>query len=42
MSSDHQHAHNPVEDARDMERARVLSEALPYMQQYDKKVIVVK
>lgn len=25
-----------------MERARVLSEALPYMQQYDKKVIVVK
>ncbi|HUD50672.1 acetylglutamate kinase [Parvibaculum sp.] len=40
--SDHHHTHNPAEDAKDMERARVLSEALPFMQQYDKKTIVVK
>lgn len=37
-----QHTHNPVEDAKDMERARVLSEALPYMQRYDKCTVVVK
>jgi acetylglutamate kinase len=35
-------SHNPVDDARDMERARVLSEALPFMQRYDKRTIVVK
>ncbi|WP_424467924.1 acetylglutamate kinase [Parvibaculum sp.] len=35
-------SHNPHDDARDMERARVLSEALPFMQQYDKRTIVVK
>ncbi len=42
MSSDHHHGHNPAEEARDLERANVLSEALPYMQQYDKRTIVVK
>jgi len=35
-------SHNPIDDARDMERARVLSEALPFMQRYDKRTIVVK
>ncbi len=39
---DHHHTHNPADDARDIERANVLSEALPFMQQYDKKTIVVK
>jgi acetylglutamate kinase len=39
--SDH-HTHNPADDARDMERARVLSEALPFMQRYDKCTVVVK
>tara|TARA_R110000824_G_scaffold118960_15_gene272331 strand:- start:19201 stop:20145 length:945 start_codon:yes stop_codon:yes gene_type:complete len=34
--------HNPVDDARDLDRANVLSEALPYMQRYDKRTIVVK
>ncbi|MEN6542409.1 acetylglutamate kinase [Parvibaculum sp.] len=42
MSSDHHHGDNPAEEARDLERANVLSEALPYMQQYDKRTIVVK
>ncbi|KAB7742889.1 acetylglutamate kinase [Parvibaculum sedimenti] len=42
MSSDHHHGHNPADEARDLERANVLSEALPYMQQYDKRTIVVK
>jgi acetylglutamate kinase len=35
-------SHNPEDDAKDMERARVLSEALPFMQRYDKRTIVVK
>jgi acetylglutamate kinase len=34
--------HTPEEDARNLERARILSEALPYMQRYDKRTIVVK
>ncbi len=34
--------HNPEDDARDIDRARVLSEALPFMQRYDKRTIVVK
>ncbi|HMM15268.1 MAG TPA: acetylglutamate kinase [Parvibaculum sp.] len=36
------HTHNPAEEARDRERANVLSEALPYMQRYDKCTVVVK
>jgi len=35
-------SHNPEDDAKDIDRARVLSEALPYMQRYDKRTIVVK
>ena len=35
-------SHTPEDDAKDIERARVLSEALPFMQQYDKRTIVVK
>ena len=35
-------SHNPEDDAKDIERARVLSEALPFMQRYDKRTIVVK
>ena len=42
MSSDHHHGHSPADEVRDLERANVLSEALPYMQQYDKRTIVVK
>ncbi|MGB5950592.1 MAG: acetylglutamate kinase [Parvibaculum sp.] len=38
---DHQ-THNPANEARDRERANVLSEALPYMQRYDKCTVVVK
>ncbi len=37
-----QTSHNPEDDAKDIDRARVLSEALPYMQRYDKRTIVVK
>jgi acetylglutamate kinase len=37
-----QSTHTPEDDAKDMERARVLSEALPFMQRYDKRTIVVK
>ncbi|HEX7776406.1 MAG TPA: acetylglutamate kinase [Parvibaculum sp.] len=36
------HTHNPAGDAQDAERARVLSEALPFMQRYDKCTVVVK
>ncbi len=35
-------SHNPEDDAKDIERANVLSEALPFMQRYDKRTIVVK
>lgn len=35
-------SHNPDDDAKDVDRARVLSEALPFMQRYDKRTIVVK
>jgi len=35
-------SHNPEDDAKDIDRARVLSEALPFMQRYDKRTIVVK
>lgn len=35
-------SHNPEDDAKDIERATVLSEALPFMQRYDKRTIVVK
>jgi acetylglutamate kinase len=35
-------SHTPEDDAKDIERARVLSEALPFMQQYDNCTIVVK
>lgn len=39
--SDH-HTHNPADERKDAERARVLSEALPFMQRYDKCTVVVK
>ena len=35
-------SNNPEGEAKDIDRARVLSEALPYMQRYDKRTIVVK
>ncbi len=37
-----QQTHDPADERKDAERARVLSEALPFMQRYDKCTVVVK